>query len=338
MKMDPILIKCGNITPNAAEVDHDSVISCWGEAERYFSSNSIAFDEKTSLKILIDAKAIREKINDLKPENCDKFFQRYLQEKGGIDLEEDHPFSAILKVTVSDEIPEGGLNRAIFLRHFTEQLFLAMNICTRGGCSYGSISIDRSIKEHALHCGVLELGWHRAIIDNWPRLKNIAFDDVWKWMERNGGMSYLLAETPVSKAFAVLLHLSYKSNVGATDVVQLSQVLESFYLSKGEPKARGLSKKIPAVIGDFPENGKRWLNEFYKLRSDIVHGDFPIFRPRYGEEDSGFDVVEERYWEISGAIDRGVSIIIATMQDLILKNSNHYSFKEEIVVETGNYG
>lgn len=91
------------------------------------------------------------------------------------------------------------------------------------------------------------------------------------------------------------------------------------------------------MIGDFPENGKRWLNDIYKLRSDIVHGDFPIFRPRYGEEDSGFDTVERRYWEISGAIDRGVSIIIATVQDLIIKNSDYYAFKEEIVIETGNY-
>lgn len=336
--MNPILIKFGNVTPISAEVDHDSVISCWEEVERYFSSHTVKLDEKTSLKIMLDAKAIREKLHALKPENCEEFFKRYLQEKGGLDLEGDHPFSAILKVTVYDEVSEGGLNRTVFLRHFTEQLFLAMNICTRAGCNYGSISIDRSIKEHALHCDMLESGWHRATIDNWPRLQNIAFDDVWKWMERNGGLSYLLAETPVNKAFSVLLHLSYKSDVEATDVVQLSQVLESFYLKKREPKARGLSKKIPAVIGDFPENGKCWLNEFYKIRSDIVHGDFPIFRPRYSEEDSGFDVVEERYWQISGAIDRGVSIIIATIQDLIIKNSDYYVFKEEITVETGTYG
>lgn len=336
--MNPILVKCGNVTPNAAEVDHDSVIACWGEAERYFSSNLISLDEKTFVKVLIDAKAIREKLHALKPENCDKFFKGYLQEKHSFDLEDDHPFSAVLKLTIYDEVPEDGLNRTVFLRHFTEQLFLAMNICIRGGCSYGSISIDRGSKEHTLYCSVLESGWHRASIDNWPKLKNLAFDEVWKWMERNGGLSYLLAETPVNKALAVLLHLSYKSDIEATDVVQLSQVLESFYLFKGEPKARGLSKKIPAVIGDFPENGKSWLNEFYKLRSDIVHGDFPIFRPRYGEEDSGFDIVQERYWEISGAIDRGVSIIIATIQDLIIKNSDYYTFSEEIVVKTGNYG
>ncbi len=334
--MDPILIKCGNVTPNAAEVYHDSVISCWAEAERYFGSNSIKLNEKQSVKILIDAKAVREKLHALKPENCGELLQKHFQENGGLNLD-DHPFSAILKVTIYDEASEGGLNRAVFLRHFTEQLFLAMNICNRGGCSYGSISIDGSNTDHALHCGALESGWHRATIDNWPKLKNIAFDDVWRWMERNGGLSYFLADTPVKKALAVLLHLSYKSDVEATDVVQLSQVLESFYLSKGEPKARGLSKKIPAVIGDFPENGKRWLNDFYKLRSDIVHGDFPVFRPRYGEEESGFDIVEKRYWEISGAIDRGVSIIIATVQDLIIKNSDYYAFKEEIVVETGNY-
>lgn len=336
--MDTILIKLGNVTPCAAEVDYDSVISCWSEVERYFSTNSIKLDEKTSIKILIDTKAIREKLHALKPENCEEFFKRYIKENGHLELDSSHPFSAILKVTIYEQIHDDGFNKTVFLRHLTEQLFLAMNICSRGGCNYGYISINTSIKEHALHCGTLESGWHRATIDNWPKLNNIPFNDVWKWMERNGGLSYLLAETPVNKALAVLLHLSYKSDIEATDVVQLSQVLESFYLSKGEPKARGLSKKIPAVIGDFPENGKRWLNDFYKIRSDIVHGDFPIFRPRYGEDDSGFDAVEERYWEISGAIDRGVSIIIATIQDLIIKNSDYYAFKEEIVVETRNYG
>lgn len=309
------------------------------EVESYFSSHLVQFDDKTTLKVLVDSEQIRAKLHHLKPENCDAFFQKYYQEKGALDLVDDHPFSAHLKISVKDALPQNGLNRERFSRCFIEQIFLVMNICTRGGCNYGSISFDRGGGGgHALHCGVLESGWHRASVDSWPKLKNIPFGGAWKWMERNGGLSYLLAETPVNKALAALLHLSYKSDTEATDVVQLSQVLESLYLSKGEPKARGLSRKIPAVIGDFPENGKGWLSDFYKLRSDIVHGDFPIFRPRYGEEDAGFDVVEERYWEISRAIDRGVSIILATLQDLIVRNSDYYVFKEEVVVEAAKRG
>ncbi|MCO7222726.1 hypothetical protein [Pleionea sp. CnH1-48] len=330
-------IKFSNITPNAAEVDHDSVISCWLEVEEYFRSNDVRFNRETSVSLLIDSIQVREKLDWLKPENCEDFFKRYFSNKEDLDLEKEHPFSASLKVNILKEPNDSSWNKSTFLRCFIEQLFLVMNICTRGGCNYGRFSIDIDSKEHSLHCDTIESGWHRASIDNWPSLRSIPFANAWGWMERNGGLSYLLAETPINKAFAVLLHMSYKSELEATDVVQLSQVLESFYLSKREPKVGGLSRKIPAALGSFPENEESWIKDFYKLRSDIVHGDFPIFRPRYDEEDSGFKFVEDRYWEVSREIDRGVSIVITTLQDLINKKSDYYLFKEEITVETDRY-
>lgn len=336
--MNIILINCDNITPSAAEVDHDSVISLWLEVEEYFRSNDVQFNKQESVSLQIDSMQIRERLECLKPENFSVFFERYIPDKGDLDLEKDHPLSAVLEVKIRKEPTDDSWNRSAFLRCFIEQLFLVMNICSRGGCNYGRFSINNDNKEYSLHCDIIESGWHRACIDSWPNLLNIPFANAWPWMERNGGLSYLLAETPINKAFAVLLHLSYKPGIEATDVVQLSQVLESLYLSKGEPKTRGLSRKIPAALGSFPENGRRWLKDFYKLRSDIAHGDFPIFRPRYDEEDSGFKVVEDRYWEVSSEIDRGVSIVIATLQDLINKKSDYYIFKEEITVESGSYG
>jgi hypothetical protein len=84
------------------------------------------------------------------------------------------------------------------------------------------------------------------------------------------------------------------------------------------------------VLGAIPENDRSWISGFYKLRSDIVHGDYPIFRPRYNEVDADFERVSPHYWEIVRAFDKGVSVVIALLQDLIKNDSSSYTFEETI--------
>jgi hypothetical protein len=335
--MSITLIRCGNVTASSADVENNSVISAWLEVEEYFKLNKVIFGEH-SLELALDSKPIRDKLTLLNPENIDAYLEHYYHSTETESLSQHKIFSGEFSIDIRNEPSNKEWDNNIFIKNFIEQLFLAMNISRRGGCNYGSLSIDKNESKSSLHCDDIESGWHLAEKDNWPKLNEIPFAKTWKWMEENNGLSYILADTPVTKAMAVLLHQSYKSDIESTDVVQLSRVLESFYLKKEEPKTRGLINKIPVVLGKIPSNGKRWINEFYKLRSDIVHGDFPLFRPKYGETDENFSVVEEHYWKISQAVDRGVSVILATLQDLILRDANTYKFKETIIVDSSTSG
>jgi hypothetical protein len=334
--MSLTLIKCGNVTAGSDEVDNDSVILGWLEVEEYFKSNKVFIDEHR-LKVVIDSKSVRKKLHLLKDENVYEYFEQYFNSPEAKKISPS-PFSGEFSIEVKGEPSTKEWDLEVFLKHFLELLFLAMNISRRGGCNYANFSIGNSESKSALYCEGIEAGWDLAEKDNWPKLREIPFAKTWKWMEENKGLHYILADTPVTKAMAVLLHQSYKSDIESTDVVQLSQVLESFYLKKEEPKVRGLINKIPVILGEIPDDGKRWINKLYKLRSDIVHGDFPLFRPHYRNSDENFIVVEDHYWKISHAVDRGVSVILGTLQDLIMRDANSYTFEETITVVTGKNG
>lgn len=333
--MDEHVITFENVTPSSAEVSHDSVIDCWLQVERFFNDHSIKSFTKEPINIKIDSSKIRHVLYQLKPENCAEYLSNLFlhSEEQNHGNNTAKAFKADLIIWLIGKPKNSDWNLGIFLSNFLEMLFIAMNIAVRGGCNYYFAHAKGKMRSQKFDCHAIESGWHAASMDQWPKLMEIPFSAVWLWLERNDSFWYLLAETPVNKAIAVLSHLSQKDDIEATDIIQISHVLESFYLNKEEPKARSLSRKIPVVLGSLPNKGGRWISDLYNLRSDIAHGDFPIFRPSYKEVDEHFDAVSGQYWKVSNAINRGVSIILATIQNLIVSNADHYVFSEKIVVE-----
>lgn len=328
--MKSISIRCGNITPNSAEVEHDDVIFGWREIESILTNYAIQLNSHRTVYVSVDVSDICEKLNQLKPENCTEFFRTFSFDLSKWDTE--HPFSASINFSIEKNFDDEDWSELKFVERVMEQIFLVLNIAIRGGCNFGSIQVGEAWR--SLHCADLESGWHYSSVNGWPRIKPISVTKSWYWLEKYSSIFFNLADTSITKASAVLLHLSYKRDIESTDVLQLSQVIENLYLSKGEPKARGLNRKLPVVLGPLPRSNKRLIQDFYKLRSDIAHGDFPLFRPRYEETDLGFKEAEKHYWEISQEIDKGVAVLIGTLQFLIENNASSMSFKESVSVET----
>ena len=322
-------IRCRNITPASAEVNHDDVINGWTDLENILKSYDMKIDSKRVINISIDSSEIREKLYWLKPENCDQFFSKLSMEN--MDWTNNHPFSSNLHISLTKKFNDENWSDIKFIERLLEQMFLVLNIAVRGGCNYGDIEIGNSWR--ALHCADIESAWHFSSINNWPLIEPISIKQTWDWFEKYSRFDFVVADTSITKASAVLLHLSYKGDIESTDVLQLSQVIENIYLVKGEPKARGLNRKIPVVLGALSDSNKKLIQDFYTIRSDIAHGDFPLFRPRYGETDNGFKAVEDHYWKISREIDKGVAIVVATLQFLIKNDASSLSFIETISVE-----
>lgn len=327
--MKKYTVRCGNIAPASAEVDHDNVIKGWIDLEKVLKNYEMNVDSRRIINISIDSSEIRDKLYWLKPENCKQFFSKLSTDK--IDWVENHPLSANLHILLAKNFNDDSWCDMRFVERLLEQIFLVLNVSVRGGCNYGDMKINKSLR--ALHCDDIESAWHFSSINQWPLIEPISIDQAWRWFEKHSRFDFIVADTSITKASAVLLHLSYKGDIESTDVLQLSQVIENIYLSKGEPKARGLNRKIPVVLGVLPDNNKKIINDFYTLRSDIAHGDFPLFRPRYGETDNGFKAVEDHYWKISQEIDKGIAIVVATLQFLIKNEASSLSFIETVSVE-----
>lgn len=332
ISLKKLSIRCGNVTPNSAEVNHDDVIYGWNELDTILTNYEIKIAPEKKVHISIDSSEVREKLYWTKPENCDEFFRKISTEK--IDWIHEHPFSALLHVSINKNFDDEGWCEYRFVRNVLEQVFLVLNVSVRGGCSFGSIQVGNNLS--ALHCDSMESGWRYSSLHNWPLIQPISIEKAWHWFEKFSPLHFILADNAITKSSAVLLHQSYKGDIESTDVLQLSQVIEHFYLSKGEPKVRGLNRKMPLVLGELPKNNKKLIHDFYDFRSDITHGDFPLFRPRYHETDAGFEAVESYYWEISKEIDKGVAMIISTLQFLIKNEAQSLSFIEKISVEINN--
>ena len=332
-------INIDNVSPSFAEADQDSLVGLWGDVECYFKNKIIQFDDLSSVTITLDASDIKEKVNGSKDENCEAYLHNVFSEfqknssNGIMDL---NPFGAVLSLTIESINKHSKNILENFVVRLIEQIFIAMNLASRGGCSFYGISfanIDKNYRKYSLSCDVIECAWHHSAINGWPIIKNIAFKDVWEWLESQDTRNFVLAKQPAQKAISILLSLSYKDDTDATDIVQVSQALESLLLNKSEPKARGIKRKIPSVLGDPPQGYDEWFGAFYKLRSDIVHGDYPIFRPRYFENHESYEYASSEYEHINELFTNGVSVIVAIMQDFILHNCSFYKFNEKIIVD-----
>lgn len=332
--MKKIAIHCGNVTPNVAGVDHSDVIAGWEKIDEILDQYplDIVADNKTIVSV--DSSEVRERLRLLKPENCDSYFSQLDIEALNEDWSWNHPFSAFLYISVEDSFIGNDEEIYPYLYRIIEKIFIVLNVSLRGGCNFGKITIDRSKESRKfLSCSTLESAWHAAKVNSWPCLVSLPVIDVWDWLEKYSKVDFILANSPVEKAISVFLHFSYKDDIEATDVLQISQVLESLYLVKGEPKSRGLTRKIPVALGNFPDSKKNIVRDFYNLRSDISHGDFPLFRPGYADTDKGFEEIENHYWHISREIDKGTSIVLATIQFLIKNKAGSMSFSEVLTVE-----
>jgi hypothetical protein len=241
--MESIIIESKNIGPTSAEADHDEVINLWSHVEDYFAKNVITINNSFQLKISIDAEDIKNRLDDLKPENCSAYLKKFFDVRKDLpsaEIFDADPFHGKLVIGLPTGIFKDVREKRNFAIRFIETLFFSMNIAARDGCNLYSFSLsdcgDASHENHSLSSHVIENAWHRSRTDNWPRIEELDFGKVWNWLERQNALNYVLAETATTKAIAVLLRCSYKGDVEATDLVQISQILENLLLTKEEPK------------------------------------------------------------------------------------------------------
>ncbi|MFH0235433.1 hypothetical protein ACGRPC_18630 [Vibrio diabolicus] len=333
--MEVVVVKCSNISGSSAETQHlnHEYIDFWGKVAEFFEQNSIVF-EGQYVRISLEIDDVLNMLDNLKLENLDGYFNRLREEaEASGKFELPSPYGAEFKIKFI-ETPDSELWDSNYFAHrFVELLFLAMNLCKRGACNLANFHLSCDKRPNAIYVDSIESAWHSADQNRWPLLKELDFNIVWNWLVKNGGLEYSLAKTSVTKAIAVLLSLSYSTSlISPSEVVQVSQVIESFLINKNEPKARALEKKLPVLFGNPPNKLAKWPSQFYKLRSDIVHGEYPIFRPRFEEVDEHFDDSSEYYWKLVDAVYAGMSIILAIAQDLALEDADRYTFQEKIIV------
>lgn len=342
--MPKFTIRTANVTSGAADIGFDLLVSAWAEVEKYFKGRLIPFDEKHSIAVTVDASNIIEMLENLREENCKAYFDRLLKERTFETLEEFHELqplggNLVIELKSSKEFDKHEIEN--FLIRFIEQLFLSMNVAQYASCNfYGAHILEfKNYLSGPMSLSVEEFEqiWYVSKNWNWPKLQTIPFTVSWEWFSEQNARGFVVAETPVQKALVMLLHLSQKGEYDAMDLVSVSLVLESFFVSKNERKVQSIKRKIKALLGE-PFKERSWIDKFYNIRSDIVHGDYPIIRPGYSRNDESIKKAEIQVDEIMEYTYKGIAVILAILQDLIISSANSYEFKESISVQRHKNG
>lgn len=341
-KVTTVAARIRNCSPSAAEADISELIEMWLQVEEYFRFNFLNFDETSNFQISLDTSSIRTVLENIKPENVSLFLNEYFEKKKNASDErvwnEDSPFSAELKISIAGKSFESDHQVVWFSKRFLETLFVALNLTIRAGCNFYHLSLilnsDESEEyvELDLNDVIIENAWHVANRDSWPILKTLAFAKVWKWLERQGALTYVLAHTPPIKAIAVLHRCSAHDEVDAVDIVRIAHVLESLLVLKNESKASGLARRIRGIFEFVDDKDLNWIKVFYDLRSKVVHGEYPVFHPRYFDVSDAVEEEDHQYNEVNDILYKGLALLLALLQDLIESDASTYEFRYSMTV------
>lgn len=327
--MNKIQIKIKNIIPTSDGADYEEIIKLWEMVGDYFTAKPLEDTNSNEVKLSLDVSSVIEKLNNLKEENYEAYFVRIEKENKFQSLEqyfEFAPLGAVLIICIDGQVN----NEDEFVNRFLDQLFIAMNLTICGSCNLFGYEIIGEKQFPFLKTSrtlAADLFENAIFVNNnwkWPPLAENEYISTWNWLERQNIRNFSLAKTPVQKACSIILNLSQKGNIEASDVIGISQVFEAFFLTKDEPKTKGLELKLNSIFSE-PMTEKKWVKKFYSLRSSIAHGDHEILRPSYFPDDCDRES-EDHHNNYVNYVEKGFLVIMAILKDLASHGKTNYSF------------
>lgn len=153
--------------------------------------------------------------------------------------------------------------------------------------------------------------YYNTLKRGWPKLQNIPFLTTWNWLYNKTNFIRGDALLRIDRA---LNALSYIYNTHAyDDIFYLLIGIEALY-NKGKGKViNQIEEKISRVLGCCL-NSKNIIRNMYDVRSNFVHGRFPIHKKNC--DNDAFMKDNEKYYK---SVDTALSILICSFQILINK-------------------
>lgn len=176
----------------------------------------------------------------------------------------------------------------------------------------GRHSPVRHAYEHAYQAGMLSID-------------RISLEKVWDWLaKRNGLRLGGVGDTAAAKAICYLSHVFDESFHGRRfmGVVWACAGLEAFYGEDQSARAAQLIQKIPAFVPVDADVCKRNIQEIYKIRSSIIHGNKAISSAIAGDDGMPDKHRDEEYH----ATYNGVYYLTETLRACVVRGLESAKF------------
>jgi hypothetical protein len=229
------------------------------------------------------------------------------------------------------------------------QIFFVMNLSAPGSCDLyltsvrlqysdkGFIQEDLTPKEQTLWLTSSLIEGSIAIAEqlNWRVIHNVPVQKTLSWMQKNEFSESCLARSNVERAIFGMLHAcSEVDGVHPTTLISLAQALEALFDTPKMGISSILRDRVFLVLGAPEENQnkiRRAINAFYDYRSRYVHGETSIPNPmsrKLSDETS-----DDFYNELLQHIEFAMLILVASLQQLIVKDGDGFEFSENVSVK-----
>lgn len=327
MPQKKVIIQNGNIAVAVRENSWELYFDCWLEIENFFKDKTIEVDcWGTTFKFNVnfsDAIAFLKNIEET------EIGQRPEREKEGKHI---YGNDIIFHFEWSDDLPAELTSEflSFIICRFLQQVFLAGNICQPGAICMYLLKTDDIVDFTAPDLSSYFIDSSVDIIerDSWPRFSKVSFEQAWKWLDNQNSMFLDYAKTPSEKATFTVLKVGYDESLDEELILYIVRALEALFVDGNENCSRLLKERLHIVLSE-PEKNKKWISKFYQTRSRIAHGDYEMARPSlYHYNDPALDDVYRS--DIRKMMEKGVSVLIAVLQDLIHNNATEYKFDQTV--------
>lgn len=279
-------------------------------------------------------------INDIRIQiNWDEIIpimQRHL--KNEEDIEESFNLDFIVTFKTDKEKSSASFRLAnYYVENALYHIFSILNFAVPGSLSYFSIKLLEEEKDriYQLSSSFMVAAWELSLEDQFLDIRPLNLQQTFDWYQSFQVGYRQIAKTNTERALFATINFLIANSPTPANMIWLAHALESLYDSPKYNISKTLIGRIITFL-DIPEKHhsliKKIIKDFYKLRSEFVHGEIAISLPSMNDilEEEIMDYTE-RVTNISESV---LAIIIATIQKMIINNWSKIEFS---TVQTFNW-
>jgi hypothetical protein len=161
----------------------------------------------------------------------------------------------------------------------------------------------------------------------WPKLSTLPISDSLIWWNHYLDSIDNVSKNKIGRAINAFSHLFHEQG-GSDDPAKLFWALvgiEAIYVEGNSSLQEQVNKKSQIFLGERQEFKKRF-SQMYDYRSRFVHGDLDFENKAFIEDNIVDDYLSE-FWENR---DFAISILLATLQNLIKQNRHDLDFEYKL--------
>ena len=169
----------------------------------------------------------------------------------------------------------------------------------------------------------------------WPIIEQLRIDECWTWVVEKTNFLKDISNSPIDRALHALSYSDADENTYIFYVLLGIEALYNNGSTKEDSIIEQLKRKTRALLGEYPINKEKYIkkqiNEMYRMRSLLVHGNTNIEKAWYTYDSTDDEI--KTFFEQRNPLDLATAILLSTIQKFIKSNANTISETIEVRLE-----